>query len=358
MNVVHLHPSNIEFNTRIYKSIKHHKVLGNNVYVLGLNKDSTSASTIKRKFGGIIVLQNINTSDSIFKFIAYYVKTIDLTFRIKPDVIHFRTWSMLLFWPFVILTGARCVYDIHELESQRSGYSVYKGIFIKFLEYVLLNTFSHIVVVNEYIGDYYARKFKRIDVLIARNFPEVQYVCSDSIEPKSYDLVYCGLMADNRGLEDFVTIVSELGLKGLLIGRGHQPYLNYLKHLVLSLNAEIVFMDYLEEETLINELKKCKVGWAFLSGNYGNSYKHALPNKLYHYLSANLPVVACADQVVISSIISEKGLGAVYDDFAGLSLRLNDLLSVYQDFNVKIERYLSKINLNTDWENYYKKLYQ
>jgi glycosyltransferase involved in cell wall biosynthesis len=121
-----------------------------------------------------------------------------------------------------------------------------------------------------------------------------------------------GINIDRGGEElvDALAITEEVSL--LIIGSGDQ--INFLIDKVkkLGLTDRIKFITTLPWETLIRYTKSADAGLS-LDKNSNLNYNFSLPNKLFDYLSAGIPVIA-SDLPEISKILTEYKCGIVISE--------------------------------------------
>ncbi|MBK7627910.1 MAG: glycosyltransferase [Bacteroidales bacterium] len=234
------------------------------------------------------------------------------------------------------LKGLPLVYDSHEYftgvpELQNRPFvrwiwkSIEKSIFPK-LKYV--------ITVSDSIADTYKIEYG-IRPLTVRN-------CShntSSIKPILRSeigiptdhllLVYQGTGINvSRGGDELIDAISlTQNVTLLIIGSGDA--LDTLKSKVreLKLGERVRFIDKLPWTELMKYTKSADAGLS-LDKNNNLNYAFSLPNKLFDYLSAGIPVIA-GDLPEVSKIISENNCGIIISEVTShkISEALNELLS-------------------------------
>lgn len=132
----------------------------------------------------------------------------------------------------------------------------------------------------------------------------------------------------SRGGEELIDAIS-LTQKVTLLVIGSGDALDTLKSKVreLNLGERIRFIDKLPWKELMMYTKSADAGLS-LDKNNNLNYAFSLPNKLFDYLSAGIPVIA-GDLPEVSKIISENNCGIIISEVTShkISEAINELLS-------------------------------
>ncbi|MBK7133934.1 MAG: glycosyltransferase [Bacteroidales bacterium] len=142
-------------------------------------------------------------------------------------------------------------------------------------------------------------------------------------------LVYQGTGINvSRGGDELIDAISlTQNVTLLIIGSGDA--LDTLKSKVqeLNLGERVRFIDKLPWTELMKYTKSADAGLS-LDKNNNLNYAFSLPNKLFDYLSAGIPVIA-GDLPEVSKIISENNCGIIISEVTShkISEALNELLS-------------------------------
>jgi len=169
-------------------------------------------------------------------------------------------------------------------------------------------------------------------------------------------LIYQGVLLEGRGLKLIINALASLpNTHFVIIGDG------FLKDelLVLSNKLQVAnrvhFLGMKKQAELINYIAAGDIGLAIIE-NISISYYHALPNKLFEYIMAGLPVIS-SNLPQMEKIVNQYKIGEVIDPEnpkeieTALNNLLNnpELLSEYQN-NCK----LAGEELN--WQNEYNRV--
>ena len=164
-------------------------------------------------------------------------------------------------------------------------------------------------------SEYIEKLYKISDTLVVRNIPLYQKAVSKIDLRKKYNidqdkliLIYQGVILPGRGLKQIIEAVARLPKTVLIIlGDGEQK-INY-KELANKLNVSnrIIFAGTVDQKDLINYTAGGDVGLSLIE-NISISYYHALPNKLFEYIMAGLPVL-CSDLPQMKAVIEKYNVG-------------------------------------------------
>jgi glycosyltransferase involved in cell wall biosynthesis len=244
--------------------------------------------------------------------------------RQRPDVCHAHDLNALLACYLGLkLAGARLVYDSHELETGRnSGRRRVPGWKLaawKRIEGFLARQASGVLTVSPSIASELSRLYSIPEPSVVRNCPKMftppptgRLRLSASWPAESPVVLYQGGLLAGRGLEPLLRAVAQLPEVHLAI-LGDGPCMPMVQKLVLELRIQDriflpgkVAWEVLLEYTCDGDLGTC------LIENVCRSYYYSLPNKLFEYLMAGVPVLA-SDFPDLRQVVLEAQAGYVVD---------------------------------------------
>ena len=215
--------------------------------------------------------------------------------------------------------GGNLVYDSHEyflevpeLAKRPFVKKIWGGI-----ERFIFPKLKHVFTVNKSIADIYKKQYG-VGLKIMRNLP---------VSKKSYNILVksraeLGLPKDkkiillqgaginvDRGSEEILEAMQWIDAVFLIVGSG--DVLPQLKYLVKSLKLEhkVVFTGRVPFEQLMEYTSVADVG-VTLDKDTNLNYKFSLPNKLFDYIHAGLPVIA-SNLIEVKRIVNEFEVGLV-----------------------------------------------
>jgi len=377
-NNVHIYPSPILFESRMFKIVKSISELNvyDNIYLLGISSKGLPESEIFKK-NIIIKRLNIKEDDwkktglinNAIKIIKLSILTFKFLVKTKPKVIHAHNLASLPVSVFYkIFYTCKVVYDTHEIETEREGWSRFTRIVSKIFEFTFIKFTDITVVVNDVIADLY-KKWYKINVISLLNTPEYSYSDLNNnyfrkkykIKNKTKIFVYVGAFKESRGVLRYIDFIkkTKLNICFIFIGFGEQE--DRMKLLAKDSNKFFVHKA-VKEDSLIKLISSADYSLQAMlfQDNLSLSYKVALGNKFFQSCMVRLPMIGGGFDYQ-KKLIEEYHIGVTInnDDFQSIEKGFIKLLSMDLDLlkqNCKkiFEKY-NWTNESTKIANYYKK---
>lgn len=221
------------------------------------------------------------------------------------------------------LKNTELVYDSHELFSEGpelQGRKFVQGFWRK-LEDFFLPRIKKSYTVSHSIAEFYDTKYQNKMGLI-RNIPlkqevlEVDEVCFPT---KNKTILYQGVLNPGRGLKPMIKALHFIdNLDLIIIGYGKVE--EELKDFVVEekMIHRVHFLGRISRDKLFNYTKKATLGMV-LEEPLGLSFQYSLPNKLFDYIHAEIPIIA-GNLPEIARIIQTYKVGVLVDDYAPKSI--------------------------------------
>ena len=214
------------------------------------------------------------------------------------------------------LRKKKLVFDAHELfpeVPELTNRPNVKRVWTK-IEDLFFPHLQHSYTVCNSIAAYYNHKYN-INMKVVRNVP---YYCPAPTQQKQSQniktILYQGAVNTGRGLEwviDAMPYVKDAQL--LIIGSGDiKPQLEE-KVRAMQLTDKIRFKDKMKPEALLSYTRQADLGLCLLE-NKGLSYYYALPNRIFDYINAGIPVLATRFPE-IEAIVDTYQTGALIDNY-------------------------------------------
>ncbi|MGA7272644.1 MAG: glycosyltransferase family 4 protein [Acidimicrobiia bacterium] len=217
-------------------------------------------------------------------------------------------------------TGAKLVYDSHELQTERSRMGFWWKRWALWNESRWLPSADALIVASpawiEFLTDLYGSIPDPAVAVI--NVPEQTEIHARDLRPElnlapnAKILLYQGSIQENRGIEpaiDAVELLDDVVL--VIVGYGY--YRDELQDLVAdrALGNRVRFYGPVPNDELLHWTASADVGLCNIV-NASISYYTTLPNKLFEYVMAEVPVLG-SDSPGIGKIVEETGVGEVVD---------------------------------------------
>ena len=213
-----------------------------------------------------------------------------------------------------LLQQKTLVFDSHELFSEIPELVTKPRIknFWLYLEKKLIPKLKNVITVSNSIKNHYLNLYG-VSATVVRNIPKIQ-----KIEPKEFDvntdekkiILYQGAVNIGRGIELMIDTMPLLD-KYLFIVIGDGDILKELKEKVKlqNLNNKVKFLGKKSPEELKKLTLSASIGMS-LEEDLGLNYRYALPNKVFDYLHANIPVII-ADLPEMRALIEKYSIGEI-----------------------------------------------
>jgi glycosyltransferase involved in cell wall biosynthesis len=210
------------------------------------------------------------------------------------------------------------VYDSHELFSESvelQGRKFVQGFWRK-LEDFFLPRIKYAYTVSQSIVDFYDDKYQNKMGLI-RNIPlkrDLLQVEEVTFPTKNKTILYQGVLNPGRGIKPMIKALHFIdNLDLIIIGYGKVE--EDLKAFVTQqkMTERVHFLGRVERDKLFNYTKQATLGMV-LEEPLGLSFMYSLPNKLFDYIHAEIPIIA-GNLPEISRIINEFKVGVLVGDY-------------------------------------------
>ncbi len=219
----------------------------------------------------------------------------------------------------------------------------------KFLERLLVPGIDFGYTVSGPIQDYYRNKYNKNFKLI-RN---VGYFRHDLIYKEDYNqtiLIYQGAVNIGRGIELMIDSIKYLEDAQLwIVGAG--DILDDLRQLVVEKNLEerVLFKGRIPFDELWKYTIKAHVGFS-LEEDLGLNYRYALPNKLFDYVQARVPVIV-SDLPEMKKVVQSYETGLVLKERTPRHLaELIDEIRTNDDLNGNFKQKIELASRELCWE--------
>ena len=219
-----------------------------------------------------------------------------------------------------LLTNSRLIYDAHELESNRNGLTKLLGKITLLVEKTLWGFVDELIVVSPSISKWYNENVGEKSTEVILNSPilhgndkqvdKTYFRKKFGIPNDSKIFLYIGILGFGRGINLIADIFQRDDINS------HVVFLGYgeLKDELISLSnghSNIHFHDAVPHGEVVPIAKSADVGLCLIQ-NVSLSDYYCLPNKLFEYTFAQIPVLA-SNFPDISAIVEEYNLGKCCD---------------------------------------------
>lgn len=256
----------------------------------------------------------------MLRILRFWIACIPILKRLQPHAIHchdFDTLPLGLYWG--LYHKIPVIYDAHEYYADLCkprlkgvvGLIIYR--LIRILEHLGARLSSAVIVVDDTMNALFSRDNKR--VITIGHYPS--FILSNKSLAFTRDaltLIYIGRLSKDRGLLIYLDILrllkergvpAKLKLAGSFIPADEE---NLFRQNIHALETCVDLMGWVRYENIPFLLQSADLGLVILTPI--PRYINALPVKLFEYMAAGLPVIAC-DYPAIRGIIQEAQCGAL-----------------------------------------------
>jgi glycosyltransferase involved in cell wall biosynthesis len=211
--------------------------------------------------------------------------------------------------------GARLVYDTHELETETIGSTGLRRIGARALEAALIRWVDQIIVVSESIAEWY-RSAYGIPVAVIRNLPDIgdgpQMPRPTALKhtlglgPREVLFLYQGLLSRGRGIDLLLRVFRRAGPDRHIAFMGYGPLEGVVREAARGC-PRIHVLPAVRPDEVVSYAQGADVGVCLIEP-LCLSYRYCLPNKLFEYITAGLPVVV-SDLPDMARVVDEYECG-------------------------------------------------
>ncbi|MDA9826543.1 glycosyltransferase [Porticoccaceae bacterium] len=333
--ILHISHTDIARDSRILKEMKAISSFASksnmNVVGLGIMAEGSNAETVSLNDCEIISVRlKMRKLIKLFRPVRPILIFLELVFRFiwqarkyKPSVVHCHDTLVLPIGLLIsIWSGAKLIYDAHELESNRNGQGRIGSRITKSIEIIAWPFVDLFISVSPSINSWYIEHFGEKENILILNAPELRPESENNrnslgirqkfgITNDETIFVYLGILAKGRGIEKALKVFSrpEIDAHLIFVGWGlHEELITQYgsKANNIHLHHPVAHHD------VVPLVADCDFGLCMIEPISLSDYL-CLPNKLFEYCFSGLPVLA-SDFPELSRVVKTHDLGIVCGD--------------------------------------------
>ena len=287
-----------------------------------------------------------------FEFIYRVVKEYK-----DSDIIHCNDLNAL---PIGVLTkkffnkNVKVVYDAHEYETEINGLHGFQKKLTKQLEKYLIKYADRVITVSDAIAGEYVKLYNIEKPLLVLNTPPYKEIVKKDIFRETLNIgkdktifLYQGGLSSGRGIEillDTFKLINDE--KSVIVFMGYGP----LEELVVSISKEyknIYFHKAVSPDVLLDYTSSADFGISTIEDSC-LSYRYCLPNKMFEYLMAELPVIV-SNLYEMRRLVENNQIGVVAKENTPDGLKEAIEKSVKLD-KIELSKNIKKVKNIYNWE--------
>ncbi len=278
------------------------------------------------------------------RYLAHELRLISVLLRLQPDVLHAHDSNALV--PVALAArraGVPFVYDAHDLwlgrpRRDRSPlYFALSQVTYRLIERAFVPRAAAVITVSRPIADHLARRYGLDRVELVHNYPDHLPVAARDLRDRSDGseiaadrrlVLYLGALMGGRGLEELVDAAPDFdGADLVLLGSGPLEPELARRIGVAGTGERVHLLAPVPPDQVVDYAASADVGVSPIVPSCLN-YRYSLPNKLFQYMAAGVPVVA-SDFPQVREVVRDSGCGLVVGTSrpADIAAAVNRILS-------------------------------
>jgi len=330
--------------------------------ILLIGRNLPDSRSIKRPYK--YIRMNLLFNKGALFYAEYNLRLFLILLFSKVDVYHSNDLDTLLAnYLASIIRRKPIVYDSHEYFTGVP--EIQNKTFVKkvwtTIENHIFPKLKHIFTVNQSIATLYEEQYGK-ELKIVRNIPRKKTWTIDKSKqqlglPENKRIIItqgAGINTD-RGMEE--ALEAMLFLKDVcfvIIGNG--DVIPKLKKRTLELNLEksVIFKDKMPYEEMMLFTQHAEIGLS-LDKNTNINYKLSLPNKIFDYIHAGVPILASKIKEV-EAVITKHRIGLFIENHEPKHIAQQIEKALDENLKFKYQKNIKNAALQLNWENEEKNL--
>jgi hypothetical protein len=364
---VHIYPTDMLHEARIKKIVNTINSIQyfDHIYLLGINRNGELAHHEKLNEKISIIRFPIDSNfwikasffKKIFSIIEFWLFILNFLIKNKPEVVNAHNLASLppcIFYK--VFYKHKIVYDTHELETERTGWSMVVKKIAKLFESFCIKFVNEIVVVNEPYAEYYKKKYN-LDSLVVYNTPNYSQIKKNkylhgkfNIRRKDKVFIYIGALSKNRGIEEYLDFFDNTKLNISLVFLGSGPLRDLIKKFELK-KKNIYLHPPVNHLDVPKIISSADFSISVLrSRKTSLSYEYAAPNKLFESIMAGVPILSGGLKFEAEFVTNNNiGMPVNFDKFTpDIGSSIKKLIKL--DYKL-LEENCKKLSKIYNWEN-------
>lgn len=281
------------------------------------------------------------------------IKYLEFLFRAasrfrKADIIHCNDLNSLPVGLLIKLfgRGKKIVYDCHEYETEANGLKGAEKTAKRWLERKLIRYTDTVITVSNSIANEYARLYNIPKPHLVLNCPAYKEQSKQNLFRESLGIradqtifLYQGRLSKGRGIELLLEAFSDLDTdKNVLVCMGYGSLEDLIQEKTQK-QKTIFFHPAVTLDILLDYTSSADYGASF-SEDSCLSHRYCLPNKMFEYLMAGLPVLT-SNLFEMKRLVETENVGVVAKENTAHSFKVAIEASLNQDYDVIRENVFS-----------------
>ena len=288
------------------------------------------------------------------------LKYIEFTYKVvnkykNSDVIHCNDLDALVIGVIIkriYNKNIKIVYDAHEYETETNALHGIQKKFVKWLEKSLIKDADAVITVSDSIANEYVKLYNIKKPSLVLNTPFYKEVKKTNLFREKFDIqdnqtifLYQGNLGAGRGIDILLDTFKELDKKNVIIFMGYGK-VDRIKELSKEYE-NIFFHEAVHPDILLNYTSAADFGISTIEASC-LSYKYCLPNKMFEYIMAEVPVIV-SDLPEMKNIVQNNHIGIIMksNDKKGIKEAIIEAITLDQS---QLKHNLQNLKKIYNWE--------
>lgn len=256
-------------------------------------------------------------------------------------------------------TGARLVYDAHELETETNGLRGLRRFLTRQVERALIGQADHCIFVGRAIEQWYVRRYGLRNTTVLYNCPPRRQVGPSDhfrktfcIAPEIPIFLYQGVIGEGRGMHVLVEAFAGLAGRAALVAMGYGTLADWFAGQAAR-HPGLHYHPAVAPDRLLEHTAAADCGLSVIEGT-SLSYQYCMPNKLFEYVMAGKPVLV-SPTLEQAQFVRKHDIGVVADETTPAAIRTAVLRLLARD-PAELKAALARTSAEYCWEGQAAKL--
>lgn len=299
---------------------------GNQVNVISFDWTTPDFQTIP----GNTTVHKLDKTGSSIKYYLKFLRLLSKSLsKMDSDIfVAEDVYTLPLVTFYAKLKRKKVYYNCRELYPFLAGLRNKKIVqnIIRSVERFFIKRVDLVLTTGEMDAQFIQQYYKITNVIVLRNLPhnytpgtEINIKAKLSIPENSKILLYQGVLLEGRGLAKTIEAIRNLSnVHFVILGEGVER--KNLEKLAndLDISRRVHFLGTINQSELVNYTVEADIGLSLIE-NISLSYYYALPNKLFEYIAAGVPVI-CSDMPQMKMVVDKYKVGECISLDSGESL--------------------------------------
>ena len=291
----------------------------------------------------------------LIKYIEFIYKTVK--HYKNSDIVHCNDLNSLPIGVIIKLFfnhDSKIVYDAHEYETELNGLSGIQKKLVKWLEGRLIKYADKVITVSDSIANEYVKLYGIEKPALVLNTPSYKEIQKKNILREALDIkenqtifLYQGGLSRGRGIEILLEAFKNINDKNsVIVFMGYGP----LESLIQTISQEyknVYFHQAVAPDILLEYTNSADFGISTIEDTC-LSYRYCLPNKMFEYLMAEIPVIV-SNLYEMKRLVESNNIGTVAKENTpeGLKEAIEEAMKLDKD---ELKTNIQKLKTIYNWE--------